>query len=104
MSAEQERIRAEFRGALDAGEGVIEVGRTVLCDRCCTDMTDDPRSGGFLFDSAAYGPCCADEALASIRGYCEESRIRGWCPAGVSFADWVRGLRGPTAVITVRPR
>lgn len=93
-----ERIREEYAAALNAGQGVIDLGRTVACDACDTDLTDDPRSGGFLFGSYGYGPCCADERLASIRGYHEEDHIRAWCPPGVSFADWCRAMRsGPGA-------
>jgi hypothetical protein len=91
-----ERIREEYMQALDRGQGVIDLGRTVACDACDTDLTGDPRSGGYLFGSYAYGPCCADERLASIRGYGEEGHIRAWCPEGVSFADWCRSMRtGP---------
>jgi hypothetical protein len=102
-AAENDRIRTEFAAALDAGHGTIEVGRTVICDRCDTDLTGDPRSGGFLFAGYAYGPCCAVDGLASIRRYNEENHITAWCPAGLSFADWVRGLRGSNNRITVHP-
>ena len=90
--------------ALDAGgPAEIPVGRVVLCDACDADLTDDSRSGGFLFGSYAYGPCCADKQLRSIRGYGEEWNIRARCPEGVSFADWVRDLRGPEAAIVIKP-
>jgi len=98
---EKQRIHAEYLAALNAGEGVIELGRNVFCDRCSTDMTDDPRSGGYLFGTYAYGPCCADEELLTIRRYREEDQIRARCPEGVSFGDWVRSLRGDHNQITV---
>src|ERR1041385_3894514 len=94
----------EYDAALRAGEGVIDVGRTVICDGCGDDMTNDPRSGGFLFTSHAYGPCCADGMLESIRHYQEERFIRAWCPPGQSYADWVRDLRGGNNTITVTTR
>lgn len=97
-----ESIRKAQLDALQSGEdAVIPLGRTVVCDRCDTDLTGDPRPGGFLFGSYGYGPCCAEEALASIRGYDEEWNIRARCPQGVSFADWIRDLRGPGAAITI---
>jgi hypothetical protein len=102
VTAEQQRIQAEYAAALDAGKGTIDIGRTIICDRCDTDMTDDPRSGGFMFGSYAYGPCCVAEALASIRRYREEDHIGERCPEGVPFADWVRSLRGDHNQITVR--
>lgn len=77
------------------------LGRKVLCDDCSTDFTDSDQSGGILFGSNAIGPCCVERAEASIRGFGEEDHIRGRCPAGQSFADWVRGFRGPDAGISI---
>lgn len=90
-------IHQQYAGLLDSGQpGVIDMGRTVLCDFCDTDLTDDDRSGGFMFSSYATGPCCAARRLESIRGYGEEHLIRSRCPEGISFADWVRSMRtGP---------
>jgi hypothetical protein len=90
-------VHQEYAGLLDSGQpGVIDLGRTVLCDNDSADLTDDSRSGGFLFGSYAIGPCCAEKYLATIKGYGEEHLIRSRCPEGVSFADWVRSMRtGP---------
>ena len=77
------------------------LGRVVICDSCDTDLADDPRSGGFMFGTYVYGPCCAERQMASIKGYGEEHFITGRCPEGVSFADWIRGLRGPDAAVTI---
>lgn len=97
-------IHQAYADALDAGgPAEIPVGRNVLCDIDDTDLTEDTRSGGFLFDSYGVGPCCAERLLRTIRGYGEESHIRAWCPPGVSFADWVRDMRGPDAAITITP-
>jgi hypothetical protein len=97
-------LQQAYADALAAGgPAAIPVRDTVLCDVCSTDLTDDPRSGGYLFGSYGYGPCCADAKLESIRGYGEESHIRSWCPPGVSFADWIRAMRGPDAAITITP-
>lgn len=96
--------RDEFRRAVDeamANGGAVPVGRLVLCDFCDADLTNDNRSGGFMFQSKAVGPCCAAEREVSIRGYGEERFIRARCPEGIAFADWVRGMRGPSAAITV---
>ena len=75
----------------------------MICDFCDEDMTADTRSGGFMFGSKAAGPCCAEGLLAKVKGYGEERFIGARCPAGVSFGDWVRGLRGPDAAIRVTP-
>jgi hypothetical protein len=98
---ESVRIKREFMRVLNAGKGVIDLGRTVLCDCCSTDLTDDPRQGGFLFTNHAYGPCCSQTGLASIRRYNEERFIRAWCPPGMSFADWIRQVRGGNNTITI---
>jgi hypothetical protein len=101
---QQHPLHQAFAAALDAGApAVIEVGSTVLCDSCDTDLTTDSRSGGYLFGSYGYGPCCAERRLQTIRGYGEENHIRARCPEGVSFADWIRGMRGPAAAITITP-
>lgn len=71
----------------------IDPGRGVYCDICGDDFTDSPASGGFLFRSNAYCPSCAEKWLPEIKKYQEEHFIRGHCPEGVSFADWVRSLR-----------
>lgn len=81
----------------------IPLGDTVLCDSCALDLTASTRSGGFLFGSYAIGPCCAEKWEKGARGYGELGQIRGRCPEGVSFADWVRNLRGPDAAITITP-
>jgi len=97
-------VHRAYADALEAGgPAVIPLGDTVLCDACDFDLTADTRSGGYLFGTSAYGPCCADRRMESIRGYGEEHYIRARCPEGVSFADWIRGLRGPGAAIKITP-
>lgn len=96
-------LRRAVGEAVAHGGGTVPVGRVVLCDWCDADLTDDPRPGGFLFCGKAVGPCCAARTLEQVRGHGEEQFIRARCPVGVSFADWVRGLRGPDAAVTVRP-
>jgi hypothetical protein len=94
----------EFRRAQDqalADGGAVPVGRLVLCDIDSTDLTDDPRGGGYMFGSYAVGPCCATSHEARVRDGGETWNIRSRCPEGVSFADWVRALRGPDAAFTV---
>jgi hypothetical protein len=104
MSSDQHPIHQAYAEALEAGgPAVIPLGGTVLCDVCDLDLTTDPRSGGYLFGSYGYGPCCAARKLETIKGYGEESHIRAWCPAGVSFADWIRDMRGPDAAIRITP-
>jgi hypothetical protein len=55
------------------------------------------------WDGSTAGPCCTERHEATVRGYGEEWNIRARCPGGVSFADWVRGMRGPAAAITITP-
>ena len=112
IKEETEEIEAELKGYKDVkprtrkpqrifkadlpGMKFIQVdpGDTVICDACGRDVTDDPASGGFIFDRRAYCPYCAQEALERIEKYGEEEFITHIAPeAGVSFADWVRRLR-----------
>jgi hypothetical protein len=82
-----------------------DVGRHVECDLCGNVLTDDAQSGGFIFTGKGVGPCCAERFMATIKSYGEEEFIRGECPDGVSFADWIRSVRaavpgGNTLTIT----
>lgn len=79
----------------------IDVGDSVICDVCGQDYTDSNESGGLLFGSNAYCPKCAGEGLSKIRGYGEEKYIKGYCPKGVSFKDWVLSLRGGDNTIKI---
>ena len=104
MAEELHPIQQAYADALAAGgPAEIPLGRTVLCDIDDIDLTEDARSGGYMFGSYAVGPCCAERHEAMVRGYHEEWNIRARCPEGVSFADWVRGMRGPGAAITITP-
>ena len=102
MSERRDRVREQFAEALDRGHGEIDVGDMVLCDVCDCDLTDDPRSGGFVFGSIGYGPRCAAEGLASIHRYNEERFIRAVCPPGMSYADFIRDYRGGNNTVIVR--
>lgn len=60
------------RAALaDGVASAIPVGGTVICDCCNTDMTADPRTGGFTFlglgGTWTAGPCCAAMEEARLR-------------------------------------
>lgn len=100
--SEQHPIHKAYAEGLDSGADFsVPVGRTVLCDIDDTDLTDDPRSGGYMFGSYAVGPCCVERHEETVRGYHEEDFIIVRCPEGVSFADWIRELRGPDAAIKV---
>lgn len=80
---------------------IFDIGRQVLCDSCGDDYTDKPDSGGVQFQSKAYCPVCAVGLLAAAQRYGEESLIRGHCPPGVAYADWVRGLRDGHNTVTI---
>jgi hypothetical protein len=95
------RLAKVWAAAYDDPGVAQPIGWDVLCDVCGKDWTDDETSGGFLFGCYAYCPDCQDKGLKTIARDKEEWRIRGYCPQGKSFADWVRGRRGPDAVIRV---
>ena len=77
------------------------VGRAVVCDICSKDWTDSALTGGFLFLSKAVCPDCAPRFMADVVKFKEQKHIRGMCPPGEAFADWVRASRGPDAFIRV---
>lgn len=70
-----------------------DIGEEVACDFCGDDYTNSTAHGGFLFQSKAVCPKCAPEHLISVRSNGEERFIRGFCPPGMSFKDWVLSLR-----------
>jgi hypothetical protein len=83
-------------------EEVIDIGETVICDKCNGDWSERTESGGFLFLSSAYCPDCEKDALKSIESYGEQKHIKGYCPEGVSFKDWVLTLRGGDNTIKIQ--
>jgi hypothetical protein len=71
----------------------FDIGRYVECDACGADLTDDTRTGGFIFSGHGYGPCCAERGMKCIKGYGEERYIQGTCTPGMAYADWIRAIR-----------
>lgn len=98
----QQEMAAAYAKAYENPGTEIPVGRIVLCDDCNADWTDRPEPGGILFQSKAICPDCTPKWLKSTAKYKEERFIRARCPPAMSFADWVRELRGPDAHIVVR--
>ena len=80
----------------------FEIGDTVFCDICNRDWTAETQTGGMLVQSKAVCPNCAPEYRRDLIKYKEQYLIRAICPTESSFADWVRGLRGPDAAIEIR--
>lgn len=77
-----------------------DFGNRVICDLCGDDYTNRTEQGGILFQSKAFCPTCAVEELPKIKAYEETHLIRGTCPAGVSFRDWVLSLRNGNNTVT----
>lgn len=97
-NASQDGLASHFT-AID-----VELGDRVLCDDCGDDYTDSPDQGGFLFLSKAICPECAPDYEKCIAEHGEEHHIRGRCPVGKSFADWVReDLRKPAGETGTAP-
>lgn len=65
-------------------------GPVVICDLCNADYTERADTGGILVQSKAVCPACAPGYEAKLREYDEMRYLRARCPAGMSFADWVR--------------
>lgn len=81
---------------------VHDIGRTVICDAACgRDLTDSPEQGGILFGSKAYCPKCTERSMPGIVQFEELHHIKARCPEGMTFADWVRELRGGDNTIKV---
>lgn len=80
----------------------IDLGRMVLCDICNDDYTDSPRCGGFMFGTYAACPECAPGMYADALKCGEKHLIGEGCPDGVTFADWIRELRGDNNSIVIQ--
>lgn len=95
-----------MRGVWDAAEAEpgtkIPVGDLVVCDFCDEDYTQSSAEGGFIFGSKAVCPNCAERLGHLAMKHGELKYIRARCPEGVSFADFVRGYRGPDAFVLVQ--
>lgn len=72
---------------------VVIPTEAVICDICDEDYTNSDISGGFLLLSKGVCPKCEPRLRASVKKYNEEWSIKGECPSGVSFADWIRSIR-----------
>lgn len=79
----------------------IEVGALVVCDFCCLDFTKSDERGGVIFESKAICPRCTPRLLASVERNGEERFVRATCPAGQTFADFVREYRGADSTIHI---
>ncbi len=82
-------------------EEIIDIGSTVICDFCGSDLTDSKASGGLLFQRKAACPTCAPGIEASARKHNETNFIQSRCPPGMSFAEWCLKLRGGDNTIRV---
>jgi hypothetical protein len=71
----------------------FDVGRYVVCDTCGEVLTDDTRTGGYIFSGKGVGPCCAERLMATIERFNEQEHIQGRCTPGMAFADWIREIR-----------
>ena len=82
-------------------EEIIDIGNAVYCDSCNGDYTESDEEGGLLFGSSAYCPKCAPRIEQSAILYNEVWYIRGRCPVGMSFREWVLHLRGGNNTIKI---
>lgn len=97
--ANEAEMAANWETALANPGQAVPVGRIVICDSCGTDWTNSDMKGGILFGSKAICPDCEPRWREGAKQHGEEDYIRAECPEGVTFADWVRGMRGPDSVI-----
>lgn len=105
MSKLPDKLAKKWEEA-DANPGTkVHLGHIVVCDSCDKDYSDDTESsGGFIFSSSAYGPCCAARMMKGIVMYNEQRFIKAQCPQGKSFRDFVIAYRGDDDFIRITHR
>jgi hypothetical protein len=83
----------------------IDIGRLVACDDCGTDYTDAKDTGGFIWHNRASCPECADRKFKALPTQQLLTLMRKGlhCPSAMSFADFVREVRGENAKIKINP-
>lgn len=83
----------------------IDIGRLVACDQCGDDYTDSQVTGGFILNSRASCPRCGERIMRSIpTGRLLHLMQHGLhCPTSMSFADFVRMIRGDNNKIMIQP-
>jgi hypothetical protein len=79
----------------------IDIGDTVLCDLCNEDFTNSKVCGGYIFETKAVCPNCAERFMISIKRYNETRFIKSYCPDNMPFADFVRHYRGDDHFIEI---
>lgn len=68
----------------------LDVGDRVICDWCAEDYSQRNDTGGIVFGSKACCPECAPGIERDAKADGKTKYIRARCPAGKSFAAWVR--------------
>lgn len=79
----------------------IDIGDYVECDMCCKDFTNSDAKGGILFGTKGVCPECAPRIEADAERFGESQFIRGRCPDGMTFKDWVLQIRGGNNTVTI---
>ena len=80
---------------------VMDIGEQVVCDSCNKDFSASDESGGFIFGSYGYGPCCAERMMESIIKYNEQDHIKARCPESISFKEFILKYRGGDNTIKI---
>lgn len=75
----------------------IEIGNVVICDICNRDYTNSTEKGGFVWSGRGICPKCQGDLLKEIKICKEEKYIEAYCPANMSFADFIIEFRGKNA-------
>lgn len=66
----------------------------IMCDICDKTFGDnDNECGGFMFQSKMVCPICAPRFMEDVKKYGEEHFIRGFCPPGMMYREWVLNER-----------
>jgi hypothetical protein len=77
----------------------MDIGDTVICDRCNEDFTGSEVAGGCTFGSRGYCPECAPAMIASAIKYGETEYLT-ICPPTMSFWKFIlKARKGDNRII-----
>lgn len=82
----------------------LNISNTVICDICDKDYSTSNKKGGFIFATNAVCPTCVPALLRDIKMFGESNYIKAFCPADMSFKDFILKRRESKKSLQISPK